>query len=293
MRQAIPGMLDLFNRYGITATFATVGLLFFDNKQDLLGTLPDLKPTYTDTNLSPYTDHINTIGENEQTDIFHYAPSLIKMIIDQGHEISTHTFSHYYCLEQGQNIDQFRADIKTAMHTGSHRGIDIKSIIFPRHQFNDEQLRVCSEEGITNYRGNQLSKVHKPLIGKEKAYARRLIRILDTYINILGHDTYSDGYMKKHAPVNIPASRFLRPWSKKLQLLDGLRLKRILASMIFAAKNNRTYHLWWHPHNFGLNLQQNLGFLDKILRHYQKLNERFDFQSYSMTGLSKRLQDEN
>lgn len=289
VRQAIPGMLDLFARYDIKATFGTVGLLFFQNKRELLEGLPEIRPTYKDKNLSPYTDHINTIGDDEDSDIFHYAPSLIRMIRDKGHEISTHTFSHFYCLEPGQNLDQFRADIKAAKAIAHKRGLKIESIIFPRHQFNNEQLKVCLDEGITTYRGNQVSWVHRPLIGKENAYVRRLIRIIDTYINLLGHDSYSDEYLRATTPVNIPASRFLRPWSNKLKFLDGLRLKRILSSMTYAAKNNKTYHLWWHPHNFELNLKENLNFLEKILKHYQTLHERFGFESYSMAGLSKRL----
>ena len=39
-RDAIPRMLDLFDRYGVHGTSATVGLLFFDRKADLMDRCP-------------------------------------------------------------------------------------------------------------------------------------------------------------------------------------------------------------------------------------------------------------
>jgi hypothetical protein len=35
------------------------------------------------------------------------------------------------------------------------------------------------------------------------------------------------------------------------------------------------FHLWWHPHNFGLNLRENLAFLEELLRHHRNLRERY------------------
>ena len=63
-------------------------------------------------------------------------------------------------------------------------------------------------------------------------------------------------------------------------------------SMTHAAKNGLTYHLWWHPHNFGINLTENLAFLEKILQHYQKLAVKYSFNSVSMTGLAEQLKFE-
>jgi len=75
--------------------------------------------------------------------------------------------------------------------------------------------------------------------------------------------------------------------------LEGMRLKRILNSMTFAAKNKQVFHLWWHPHNFGTDQKQNFEFLDKILKHYVKLNAQFGFESITMSNLSSRLKHSN
>jgi hypothetical protein len=52
--------------------------------------------------------------------------------------------------------------------------------------------------------------------------------------------------------------------------------------MTYAAKNGKCYHLWWHPHNFGYCLQENMQMLNDIISHYNYLNAKYGFQSSSM-----------
>jgi hypothetical protein len=57
--------------------------------------------------------------------------------------------------------------------------------------------------------------------------------------------------------------------------------------MTHAAKNGLNYHLWWHPHNFGINLEKNISFLEKILLHYKVLSRKYDFHSRSMKQVAE------
>ena len=59
--------------------------------------------------------------------------------------------------------------------------------------------------------------------------------------------------------------------------------------MNFAAKKGLVYHLWWHPHNFGINQSENFAFLEKLLRHYKKLNNEIDFESKNMQQLADQI----
>ena len=45
-REAVSQMLDVFHRHNIRATWATVGLLFCETKDEMLASLPELQPTY-------------------------------------------------------------------------------------------------------------------------------------------------------------------------------------------------------------------------------------------------------
>src|SRR5688572_25767733 len=111
--EAIPRMLELFEEFGIAATWATVGLLFADSKATFDEFRPAVLPRYNNVELSPYAE----VFENSSAgNSIHHAPHLIDIIKKTpGQEIGTHTFSHYYCLEDGQTAESFDADIKSAV----------------------------------------------------------------------------------------------------------------------------------------------------------------------------------
>ena len=110
--------------------------------------------------------------------------------------------------------------------------------------------------------------------------------MLDAYFNVGGCMAYSPNIINwEENPVNIPASRLLRPYSVRLKWLEGLRLHRIIKEMEHAAKNGEIYHLWWHPHNFGSNPKENLEFLEKILKCYIDCHNKYGMQSCTMNEI--------
>ena len=279
----IPRLLETFSKYKIKATFSTVGFLFLKNKKELLSHIPAKLPNYSNLSFSPYLDNFESVGNDYLEDEYHFAPQLISLIKQHPEqEIGSHTFSHYYCLESGQTINDFNEDIKMAIKVAQENDIKITSLIFPRNQFNDEYLKVCNDNGIICYKGNEHSWLYKAKKGEQESMFRRFLRLVDAYFNISGHNCYTKEQLKSNSPINIPSSRFLRPFSGKLKILDNLRLRRIKTGMTYAAKNNTIYHLWWHPHNFGYSLNENLIYLEKILQHYVSLNRKFGFESKTM-----------
>ncbi|MEP6628045.1 MAG: polysaccharide deacetylase family protein [Ginsengibacter sp.] len=293
VQTAIPKLLEIFSQYNVNATFATVGFLFFSSKQELINNLPKKIPKYTNTELSPYAGNFKPVGENENVDPFHFGNTLIQKIKEAGQEIGSHTFSHYYCLEKGQTREDFIADIKAAKKVALDNNIQLSSFVFPRNQYNEEYLEICKELGFTSFRGNERSKLFSSKSQGNTTFLRRPFRLLDSYINLSGQNCYTMTEMQKSDPVNIPSSRFLRPFSQGLKSLEKMRLKRITDSMTYAAKEGLTYHLWWHPHNFGINLHENFDFLERVLLHFQKLNTEYNFESNSMHQLADELRRNN
>ncbi len=295
VKKVVPNLLDLFSQYNIKTTFSTVGFLFAHSKEELLNYIPSLKPGYKNKNLSPYNGHFDIVGDNAKSDPYHFAPELISEIAkDPNQTIGTHTFSHYYCLEPGQTSKEFKEDLKAAIKISQQNNINVKSIVFPRNQCNTEYLEICKDLGITSYRGNEKSWAFQGNGNKSSlpnVYARRLFRGLDAYLNIFGHHCYTwDELLEKKPIYNIPSSRLLRSYSGKLGFLEFLKIRRIKKSMSYAAKHNKIFHLWWHPHNFGSNMDKNLKNLEKILNHYQKLNKKFGLDSHSMESLVEKLE---
>lgn len=289
VHEVIPLMLQMFKKYSIHATFATVGFLFFKNKEELISNLPIKEPQYFNHNFSPYEGHFDLLGDNETVDPLHFGSSLIEQIKNAEQEIGSHTFSHYYCLEKGQTKEDFRQDLLSAKKIASKNGIELKSLVFPRDQYNKGYLDICKEMGFISFRGNERSKLFSSKTQGHFIFLRRPFRLLDSYFNLSGHNCYSVEEMKIGKLINIPSSRFLRPMNKKLIAFENIRLKRIKDSMTYAAKNKLAFHLWWHPHNFGKNISNNFYFLEKILLHYENLNKLHNFKSVSMSQLANEL----
>ena len=290
VRQAIPAMLALFAEFGLHVTWATVGLLFFETKAEMLAHLPEVRPQYADSNLSPYLV-LDQVGEDEAHDPYHFGRSLINQIrATPGQEMASHTFCHYYCLERGQTVETFRHDMQTAVKVAAEQGMSLKSLVFPRNQYNAEYLETCREAGITSYRGNEQSWIYRERSEEQQALYKRGARLLDAYVNLSGQHTARWVDMVRSFPYNVPASRFLRPWSGRLQALESLRLRRILAGMEHAAARGEVFHLWWHPHNFGVNLAENMAILRAVAEHFQRLQARHGFESLSMGDVAARLE---
>ena len=286
VRIAIPAILELFQEFGIHATWATVGFLFFKDFEDLETNIPPILPTYQNSVLSPY-EYLRTCLKIEPS--YHFAPDLLGLIAKYaGQEIGTHTFSHYYCLENGQTLEQFQCDLQSAAQIFKKNGLAMKCLVFPRNQWNAEYLQTLSKYGITCYRGNEKHWIYNASDNKNQGKLQRAFRLLDAYFNISGHNTYDLTECLSIEPFNLPSSRFLRPFSRRFARLEPIRINRIIGQMNFAAIHNRLFHLWWHPHNFGANTKDNINNLRKILNHFDTLRKMYGFTSLNMGELCSR-----
>lgn len=285
-REAIPAMLKLFQRYGVKATWATVGMALFDRREDLLRNLPELLPTYAKPHLNPYRI-LDELGEDERSDPYHFGLSLVRQILDcEGMELGSHTFSHYYCLEAGQTEAQFRADLEASIAATQRLTRRPVSFVFPRNQVNAAYLPVLAEAGFTCFRGNERSWIYRETPDGEQALARRGVRLLDHYVSLSGPNGFVPH--EEGGLVNCPSSRFLRPVQAVLRPLEGLRMRRIQSAMEAAARENKSFHLWWHPHNFGTHIRENLANLEALLRFHVVLRDRYGVVPLTMGEVAER-----
>ena len=289
-RDAVPDILRLFEEFDIHATWATVGLLFFDDKHELQRALPARRPRYAQGWLSPY-EMLDSIGDNEREDPFHYAPSLIRRIADTPHqEIGTHTFSHYYCLEDGQSLDDFRADLETAVRvTREKLGRPLRSIIFPRNQTSAPHVAVCRELGLLAYRGTLNDWAYRPRSEDGEVLLRRAVRLVDAYCPLTGTNSRLLHANGADTLINVPGSRYLRRYVPALRHLEPLRLRRIKSDLRYAAKHGGVFHLWWHPHDFGEHLAENLRALREVLAEFARLRDAYGMETLTMAEAAERV----
>jgi len=64
--------------------------------------------------------------------------------------------------------------------------------------------------------------------------------------------------------------------------LSGEEPKKVLK---YANNNNKLVHLWWHPHNFGINIEQNINMLAKVLEYANKIG----IESLNMREMGQAL----
>lgn len=220
----------------------------------------------------------------------------------------------------------FRADCEAFTKAAKRFGTKITSIVFPRNQVTAEALEVCTQQGFTAYRGTPDHFLYTGKAeAKQTNLVLRSLRFLDTYLNLSGHHTYkrpqdhradsrydsanlsvnrkfaqsgdstihhTNSSVNRATPstpnslINVPGSWFLRPYSHTLRFLEWMKLRRIKNAMTYAAKNGEIYHLWWHPHNFGKNQDQNFKNLTETLEHFTYLQKEYGMESRNMNELS-------
>ncbi len=284
-RKAIPRILDVFEEFEVAATWATVGFLFAESRREREEFSPSLRPRYVDERLNAYAE---PIGENEGHDPLHFASSLIGQIAKRSRqEIGTHTFSHYYCQEPGETREAFAADLSSAVAIAQRRGIDVRSIVFPRNQFRPGYEEVLKRAGIVCYRGNEPSWMYRPRPRNEETLAVRAPRLLDGYVSLSGPKFVRwDEVLQPNGLCDVRSSMFLRPYTPSRRNFESIRLRRITSGIRAAAENHGIFHLWWHPHNFGTHTQENLDFLRRVLEVFSACRKAHGMRSLSMAGVA-------
>lgn len=292
-RATIPRMLALFRKFDVHVTWAGVGLLFHETKEQILEDAPAIKPTYREAYLSAYHYiETNGIGPDEASDPFHYGFTLLKNILSTpNQEVGSHTFSHYYCNEPGQTLEQFRMDLRAARKAASRLNITLKSLVFPRNQFNDAYLNVCFQEGFIAVRSNPADWFWNIQSAQREPFWKRLNRGADAYLPVGARKSFrwSSIVRQSQRPACIPASRLLRPYRPSEWILNDLKIARIKSELHQAALHKEVYHLWWHPHNFGNYPNESLRQLEAILRCYSEMREKYGMVSLNMEEVAQQV----
>lgn len=285
-RAAIPRLLELFERCGVHATWAAVGFMFADGLDELRAYMPprELRPAYVNDKFSPYY-LFDKIGPDEDSAPCFYAPSLIRLVAQTpGQEIGSHTFSHFYCREEGQTIEQFRADMNAAVAIARAKGYDLKSAVLPRNQCVPAYYRVLHELGFTSFRDEENDWIHEKIGNR---MLMRALRLTDVYLPLTGQGGYLP--QKEDCMVNLAGSRMYKPYFKPLALMENQKLRRIKGQMLHAAQNSLIFHLWWHPHNIGVMTDFHLAQLEEIFCYYDVLREKYGMESVNMCEAAEEI----
>lgn len=283
-KEVIPRLLDLFHHHGIQVTWATVGMLMAENLEEWRIYQPSLLPSFQKNKFSAYR------WLESQTKIFSdglFAPDLVKLILDcPGQELGSHSFSHYFSLESGQSIEQWKEDIKAAQRIAKEKfGKSLESLVFPRNQYSKPVIEMAQTEGFCIFRTNPADWFWRSV--EKENLIKKVFRTGDTLIP-LGACTSYPAPEFSNGRLNIPASRILRPY-RMGSLFNQIRIARIKKELELAIEKGETYHLWWHPHNFGNYPEENLRILEELLIWVKSKVDEGCLSSESMVSLSRKI----
>ncbi len=284
-RQTIPRTLRMFEEFGVHATWATVGVLFCEDGDEVRALAPP-EPAYRRPELSPWPE-FETLGADDPCRL---APRLIDAIAaTPGQEVGTHTFSHFYCLEDGTTTADFERDIDAANAVADRRGHPVRSIVFPRNQYAQAHIDAAAARGVDVHRGNPTDWMYRPRAGSEQTPWVRAARLVDAYAPLSGRQTVPLASLPTQAPFNVPATRFLRPYMPATARAERLRILRITDEILYAAKHGHLMHLWWHPHNFGAHADENFAALRQVLSAFRTAERKYGMRALNMGEVADAL----
>ncbi len=274
---AIPHLLKSFQRHGIRATWATVGMVMCRDHRHWSEIHPETRPGYLNPACDSYRASDISLANPE---LFFGRPLVEAILATPGQEIGSHSYSHFYCGEPGATPSQFAADLACACSVANDLQIDLRSFVFPRNMVLPEFLGPLEQSGFKVWRGNPRHPLFRNGHTPPGGPFGRALRLADAWVPLSGSNLAQVEHVSWG--VDVPASCFLRPWHASTAALESLRLQRITKAMTEAAEQGGIFHLWWHPHNFGLDQARNLAFLEQVLRHFQGLRDDFGMESRCM-----------
>lgn len=264
----VEDILHLFERYSIEATWGVVGALACSTVEELMEELSTIPYHYLNERCHPKWIY----EEMKHRPKGFVAPEILALLRSaSSQELASHTFSHFYTRELPFSEEAWVQDLLLVKKWIP----EAETIIFPRNQYHERARDIATKQGFTTFRTTPKHWLYSVKNSEAGGLVKRGIRLMDHYFPFTPHHFVTSDQQ------GVSYSRFLRP-HQSFNFLNKRKLDRIKQSMSVAAATGESYHLWWHPHNFSRNREENVKGLEDILEHFVFLREHFDMQSVTM-----------
>jgi len=243
---AVPALLELFTALNVRATWAVVGALACDSWDEYEHRAPSW-PTYRDAALrrNPATRMKDPTGS------LYFARALVEQIRrSSGQDLGSHSFSHHAMAEPGFTRVDAVADAAAMTKLFADRwSTRPRSFVFPRNQIAFED--VLDEAGIEIWRNNPHPFFWRANTTASQSLLVRGLRLLDG-IAPLGTRVTTGPAASHFVRFNLPAP---------LWAMHTRRLAREAQQL----RAGQHLHLWWHPHNLGVKVEQGIARARELL----------------------------
>lgn len=278
-RRVVSHLCNLFEKYGVSATWAIVAHL-----------LEDCGPNATTHNgqARPNFDWIDDWFEelpcssNVDEELW-YAPDLVQTIrsCSVTQELGLHGYTHMILGDDGCTTETAEDEVERAVAVFERSlGTTPNSFVFPRNQIGN--LKVLREHGIETFRDRDARWYESDSVPN---LVRSGCRFADEFVRASPPVVTP---RQKCGMVSIPGSQIFRPntgwWRYTPQNSQVARAK---AGLSKAARTGKIFHLWFHPFNLGRDTDELLDALETILAHAAALEETGDIEILSMNEITE------
>jgi peptidoglycan/xylan/chitin deacetylase (PgdA/CDA1 family) len=213
-RKNHPYLIDLFNKYSIPITWATVGHLFLSScKRDIHGRAhPEMpRPILNTRFIGDWYKHDPCTDIHQ--DPLWYSPDLIQDIIKSHirHEIGTHSFSHIDFSDECSDTELVDKEITSCISAMAPLKLVPRSLVFPYNHMGYSHL-------TTLFKNNIIAVRHR-----------------DNLIRLSYPQRTAEGVYKLFESMN----------TRRSTIYNYVEKAKILIAE--AKKQSSAYHLWFHP----------------------------------------------
>jgi peptidoglycan/xylan/chitin deacetylase (PgdA/CDA1 family) len=239
-RERIARILEMLEEYQIVATWAVVGHIFYERCEECeICPVLEWKGKYKSYEEAYKTQHP-----------LWYGADVIDMLLNANmkHEIAFHGYSHE--IFDGMSQEKAEIEIQEFKRLSNRKGIDAKSIIFPRDKVG--HLDLFKKHGFICYRGEEAL----PLLTRNKFIVGRIAKNLDHILGISTPPIYDLKDFVSENMVNLIATQHVFGFSRKTELLldrwgvANVRMRRVARAIHKAAAQKKVAHIWAHPWEF-------------------------------------------
>jgi hypothetical protein len=274
-RQAVRGLLELFERYEVGATWALVGGL-------LLGARGrrERHPWLADGQFADIP------AGDSSTAPHWYAEDVLEWLVHHPvpQEIGCHTLTHQFVDPGPAGREAFREELRRFRQLFHDLYLEQPtSFIFPKAKMG--HFEVLAEEGFRCIRGPE-SKWFESLPGE---LVPASLRLADARLAIRPKvglpEKCSEGLWV------LPSSQFYSPFMSVGRYVSvDARVRKAIKGLRHAARRRRVFHLWTHPFNLGVRTAELLEGWGRILREAQRLRDEGALDILTMRELTERAE---
>lgn len=240
-RQSINRLIDLFEEYNITGTWAIVGHLFHDRCEyckDCL--MMDWR--------GRYSSFEEVYGTNNP---LWYGSDIIEALRVRGprQEIAFHGFSHKIFDETQMRAEEAEKEVQEWLRMADPKEVVPYAVTFPRHVVG--HLDILRRAGFICYRGEPT----RPWLVRNKLLGR-YVKAIDQVLGLSKIPIFDLQKIEDHGLVTLFSSQCFFDLNRRFEhFLDALnlynlRFRRVIRGIRAAAEEKKMIHIWAHPCDF-------------------------------------------